>query len=566
MSPETLHNGIRLPAEWPPRTMDPAAREPMPVPYLDSPPPVIPIDVGRQLFVDSFLIERTDLKRVFHTARKYEGNPILVPETEAEQEMGAATACPFDDGIVYDPVTKKFLLWYVASFRWDPLHYLGPGHTAVAVSDDGLQWERPDLDVVLGTNLVLPHESPRRSRDSFCPLLDHAAEAPSERFKAYLFMRLADPGRSRRRPNENWLLTSGDGVHWEHVGRFPARGADGTTLHYNPFRRKWVLNLKRGYAGMRGRTYIERDRFGEFLRLREATAEEAARQVRRRDQPPPGLSEGEVLWVGADRLDPPDPDWVVQEPTQLYMLEVVPYESIMLGLFAIHYGPHNDVCTRGKFPKLTQIKLGYSRDGFHWHRPDREVFIGATKRDGDWDRGYLRPASGCVIVRDRLHFYYSGFSGITPSGVRDLYAGGSTHVASIRRDGFVSMDAGERTGELVTRPLSFAGRHLFVNVEAPKGELRVEALGPDGGVIDPFSIDACIPICGDGICIPVRWQGATDLSAASRRHGTRGTPTRFRFRLTNGSLYSFWVTSDPGGKSHGYVASGGPGFDGPSDT
>ena len=159
-----------------------------------------------------------------------------------------------------------------------------------------------------------------------------------------------------------------------------------------------MLNLKRGYAGMRGRTYIERDSFAEFLRLREATAQEAARQVRRRDQPPPGLSEGEVLWVGADRLDLPDPEWVAQEPTQLYMLEVVPYESIMLGLFAIHYGPHNDVCTQGKFPKLTQIKLGYSRDGFHWHRPDREVFIGATRRDGDWDRAL--PETG-VRLRHR---------------------------------------------------------------------------------------------------------------------------------------------------------------------
>ena len=54
MKSDTLHNGICLPAEWPPRTMDPSTREPMPVPYLDSPPPVIPIDVGRQLFVDSF--------------------------------------------------------------------------------------------------------------------------------------------------------------------------------------------------------------------------------------------------------------------------------------------------------------------------------------------------------------------------------------------------------------------------------------------------------------------------------------------------------------------------------
>ena len=550
MSHDTLYNGIRLPAEWPPRTMDPSSREPMPVPYLDSPPSVIPIDVGRQLFVDAFLIEKTTLKRVFHAARKYEGNPILVPETEPELQLAASTACPFDDGVAYDPETRKFLLWYVASFRWHTLQRLGTGHTAVAVSDDGLRWERPNLDILPGTNVVLPHEFPERSRDSFCPLLDYGAEDPAERFKAYLFVRHGDPGRKRRKPNENWLMTSGDRFHWKPVARFTARGGDGTTLHYNPFRQKWVLNLKYGYDGMRGRSYIERDRFRQFLRLREA------------DQPAPGSSEGEVLWVGADRLDLPDPDWVVQEPTQLYMLEVVPYESIMLGLFAIHYGPHNDICSNGKFPKLTQIKLGYSRDGFHWHRPDREVFIGATKRDGDWDRAYLRPAAGCVIARDRLHFYYSGFSGMSPSGLRDIYAGGSTHVASIRRDGFVSMDAGEETGELVTRPLTFKGRHLFVNLDAPNGELRVEALGPDGGVVESFSIDRCIPVSGDGTCIPVRWRGAGDLSAAG---GTRGTPTRFRFRLTNGSLYAFWVTSDPGGKSHGYVASGGPGFDGPKD-
>jgi predicted neuraminidase len=57
--PEKLYNGIELPDVWPPRFRDPAPDEPMPVPYLRKPPPkVIPIDVGRQLFVDDFLIER----------------------------------------------------------------------------------------------------------------------------------------------------------------------------------------------------------------------------------------------------------------------------------------------------------------------------------------------------------------------------------------------------------------------------------------------------------------------------------------------------------------------------
>src|ERR1700752_3631039 len=54
---ETLYNGIELPSEWPPRLADfPTSVDGDPVvpPYLVSPPKVIPIDPGRQLFVDDF--------------------------------------------------------------------------------------------------------------------------------------------------------------------------------------------------------------------------------------------------------------------------------------------------------------------------------------------------------------------------------------------------------------------------------------------------------------------------------------------------------------------------------
>ena len=70
-----LHNGINLPAQWPPniRHMN---RDPMPVPYLLSLPDVIPIDVGRQMFVDDFLVESTTLKRSFHKARMHPAAPV----------------------------------------------------------------------------------------------------------------------------------------------------------------------------------------------------------------------------------------------------------------------------------------------------------------------------------------------------------------------------------------------------------------------------------------------------------------------------------------------------------
>ena len=63
-SDEMLYNGIVLPEVWPPRDVDEGGTAPVPVPYLDDPPEVICIDLGRQLFVDDFLIASTSLTRV----------------------------------------------------------------------------------------------------------------------------------------------------------------------------------------------------------------------------------------------------------------------------------------------------------------------------------------------------------------------------------------------------------------------------------------------------------------------------------------------------------------------
>ena len=49
-----LTNSIFIPDEWPP--VSDMNYEPMPLPYLDKRPNVVPIDLGRQLFVDPYLI------------------------------------------------------------------------------------------------------------------------------------------------------------------------------------------------------------------------------------------------------------------------------------------------------------------------------------------------------------------------------------------------------------------------------------------------------------------------------------------------------------------------------
>jgi hypothetical protein len=546
---ELLYNGIRLPKQWPPLIVEdphnpfvrtsPLPRNPPPVPYLAHPPAVIPIDVGRQLFVDDFLIEQTDLARRYHQAERYAGNPILKPETTLE--MGdrlyskgnrGPSATVFQDGVWFDPQDQLFKLWYNAGV-------IGvSSKTAYAISRDGLNWERPTLDVLPGTNAVMVWQSQSgHSRDGCAVWLDHFALDPQQRFKAYAF----DNIYRKSLDSGGDILTSPDGIHWSIKAQSSAfyEHSDNSTIHYNPFRRKWVYSLRTVRAG-RARGYRECD---DLIRGARWEKHEM------------------VYWTAADDLDLPDPE--IRDKTQLYNLDMVGYESLMLGVFGIHRGPTNEICDKQGSPKITDLTLAYSRDGFHWHRPDRSAFLAATRKAGDWERGYLHSAASvCTIVGDKLYFYYGGWSGEQkPLGAATgTYSGGATGVAFLRRDGFASMEALGKIGTLTTRPITFKGSYLFLNLNVPQGELRVEVLDEAGKVIAPFSADNCIPVSADNTRQRIIWKTKDTLDALS------GRPVRLRFLLSNGSLYAFWVSPDASGASYGYVAAGGPGFTGAVDT
>jgi len=44
--------------------------------------------------------------------------------------------------------------------------------------------------------------------------------------------------------------------------------------------------------------------------------------------------------------------------------------------------------------KPNEVCVGFSRDGFHWHRPDREAFIPVSENYGDWNWGNVQSAGG----------------------------------------------------------------------------------------------------------------------------------------------------------------------------
>jgi hypothetical protein len=502
---ETLYNGIRLPSPWPPRGK-PLTLDPMPVPYLASPPAVIPIDVGRQLFVDDFLIDRTTLRRTFHHATYHKATPVLRPDRKWEQTGRSPCAMVFSDGVWYDPRDRLFKMWYMGGIT---------RATCYATSRDGLRWDKPALDVQAGTNVVHPG-----ARDSTTVWLDLDEKDPKKRYKFF---------RSHRH-QRGWALSlhfSPDGVHWSDAGLSGPCG-DRTTVFYNPFRRTWVYSIRSGAPG-RTRHYRE--------------GRDVAATARWKPDDP-------VPWVGADRLDPARADLKTQP--QLYNLDAVAYESVLLGLFSIWRGQPRDRA------KPNEVCVGFSRDGFHWHRPDRRALLPVSERHGDWNWGNVQSAGGCcLVVGDRLYFYVSGRAGIRGEPTSGAC---TTGLGILRRDGFASMDAGKQEGALTTRPVRFRGAHLFVNVDAPAGELRVEVLDREGRVLAPFTRANCAPVRADSTRQAVRWKGARDLSALA------GQPVRFRFTLRNGKLYAFWVSPAASGASHGYVAAGGPGLTGPTDT
>jgi hypothetical protein len=523
--PETLANGITLGTPWPPRLKYPNEHPVVPA-YLADPPAVIPIDVGRQLFVDDFLIEETTMARTFHQATYHPANPVLRPETPWELRDETAervnrppnpSAMVFSDGVFYDPREKIFKMWYMAGYG---------RYTCLATSTDGISWTRPRLDVVAGTNIV-----GTTFRDSNTVWLDQFTADPKQRFKM-----------SQWNDHVLELFVSPDGVHWTKIG-VTGRAGDRSTFFYNPFRRVWVFSVRdtSGATGLSGR----------YRRYWEAPDFATARDWAHRTP---------VAWVKSDSHDFSSPG--VSTRSELYNLDCVAYESLTVGLFSVWRGEST------AREKINEIALGFSRDGFHWDRPDRRSFIPVSNVEGSWNWANVQSAGGgCVVVGDALYFYVSGRQGRPGTEEPGVC---STGLATLRRDGFASMDwlpeqarvrrdVLQAGGTLTTRPVQFSGEHLFVNADLGGGELRAEVLDREGQVIAPLTRQACVPASGNGTRMKVSWTGGSLKALAGR-------PVRLRFSMSRGRLYAFWISRWPSGESGGYPAGGGPEFSGAIDT
>ena len=106
-------------------------------------------------------------------------------------------------------------------------------------------------------------------------------------------------------------------------------------------------------------------------------------------------------------------------------------------------------------------------------------------------------------------------------------------LATFRRDGFVSLDAGEEAGEMLTKPLVFDGE-LHLNLNATRGYLIAELCDDQGKLIEGYTSS---PVTGNHLDLPVTFD--QPIEALADNEGYIGR-LRLRFRLRQASLYSYW--------------------------
>lgn len=177
---------------------------------------------------------------------------------------------------------------------------------------------------------------------------------------------------------------------------------------------------------------------------------------------------------------------------------------------------------------LSDIVLMTSRDGVHWDRRFMEPFI-APGLDGDnWNDRSMTVGVGLLPTGvEEMSLYFKEHNRMPTSRMRR---------ATLRTDGFASVNSTYCGGEMVTKPLVFDGRELVINYATSiVGSIRAELQDEGGTPLPGFGLDDCKPVFGDQVERVVRWDSGGELAALA------GKPTRLRFVFDkDADLYSIW--------------------------
>jgi hypothetical protein len=466
-----------------------------------------PLQLGDrlELFVDDYLISELRGVRLQPGRLRDEGAVLRFDRPWEGPFAGYST-------VIHDD--ERYLLFYRGLPR------AGADGTAlectcVALSSDGLTWERPKLSLYEmdghdTNNVVLAQAAP--VTHNFSPFLDTRPGVPAEqRFKG-----LGGTGKSGLIAH-----TSPDGLRWSRLqdepvfteGVFDSQNVSFWSEHegcYLCYFRTWSGG---DYSGFRT---VSRTTSEDFL-----------------------------SWTTPESMTFGD-----TPPEHLYTNQTHPYfraPHLYVGV-AARFMPGRQVLSESDALRLG-VDPGYFRDC-----SDAVLLTsrGGTRYDRAFMEAFLRPGIGLENWVSRSNYPALNIVRTGPTEmslyVNQNYAQPTAELRrySMRLDGLGSVHADRAGGELVTHPVVFTGVALTLNLAtSAAGEVRVELQDAGGTPLPGFGLGECIPLIGNDLERVVTWRrpdGSTaDLSSVA------GTAVRLRFALVDADLYSLrFATSESG--------------------
>lgn len=432
-------------------------------------------DLDLHLFVtDDGIFAIKHLIPMVQTWRKDHIGPVLSADGKGEgTAIGYATA-------LRDPQDGLFRVWYTP--HTDALIRL-------AVSEDGLSWTR--------RGIVMDGWPPGRVDNLHVSLPTDDVDPwfRGARFVGTAFF-------SPLQPSGEWVagiygIRSPDGTRWElrHPPILPKVG-DRSAL---------VLDVHRGVYMFTSRPPYE---------INSAVDASKPRKI--------------ALWESPNLVDWQDRGIVLRAD------ERDAHYAQLYGMVAFRYGPGYLGLPEVYYPDLERLdtQLAYSADSLRWERVRRREVVLPWGGEGSWDSHWVVPTlNPPMIVGDRLLFLYIGAATKHGSGLRHHRAIGT---ASLRRDGWVSLEAGRVEGQVVTTTLPLdRPMQLEANVSCPTGYFAAEVLHADGTPIEGYGPD----------------KGRVEAVDATRHRATWGDRAavapaadglcRLRLSLYQGSLFSY---------------------------
>jgi hypothetical protein len=449
-----------------------------------------------QLFLDNELIESAyRLQRRVHP-------PLMLPEPRLrpEKPWEYNAVCLFGT-VMEEPAGGGYRMYY-QTFAKRGRQTFGT-YVCLATSTDGLQWDRPVLNLVefegsRQNNIILIPPNGSGFLDSPSVILDPEDPDDRRRYKLTCFV-TEDAGKRM------YAAFSPDGVRW--------------TWHPEPVNRNGDRNNLMSER-VNGR-YVQFNRHADMMSLDEGVGARSCWIL---------TSEDFLVWTEPKLVLAPD----LADPSDLefYTMAGFPYRDQYVGWVQRMWGRTDTL----------DIELVTSRDGLAWHRlSPRETFIPLGPAGSWYSRWVDLPSNAPLSHHGELYWYVSGRAQSHTMGEPMPYA--AIGLATQRADTMVSLRADAWEGQLTTCPIVWPGGDLWLMYRGPDnsphipgGKLTVRVLDSGGKPVAGYGFEETAQKGAgkeDVFWSRFRWD-----DHAKGLNSFAGKTVKLQFRYTYGNLHA----------------------------